>query len=101
MTFKEGGDDVHNFTTMVNLVDSDGDDFKIITPERGKAAALTDDEYATMVHMDGWIENFNTDVMAKWRKKNGLVNNAGPSVVNPTREEAAVVIDMSDDDIPF
>jgi hypothetical protein len=39
--------------------------------------------------------------MAKWRKKNGLVNNAGPAVVNPTREEAAVVIDMSDDDIPF
>jgi hypothetical protein len=95
------GADIFNVETTFDIEKRAGaqSSYYVAVPSRGKDAALTQEELDTLRAIDEDRKSWNDDVMAKWRKKNGL---------NVTKvAEAAKVVDAviiepdMDDTIPF
>lgn len=98
-SFKNTGGNIFDYVTNWNIAEGEGGnvDYWIASPERGKEAPMlkSSEEVETFKALLQWKEDYNEDIMSKWRKKNGLrVSSASEDAT----EVAAVVIDAPFDD---
>jgi len=102
-SFKKVGN-VHDYVTNWTIKEGEGGnvDFWIALPEMGKASPIMENpaEYETLKGLMGWRQEYNDDIMSRWRKKNGM--NVSKTLATEAIEVAAVVIEPEmDDKIPF
>ena len=96
-------DGVFNYVTNWTIEEGEGGnvDYWVAKPERGKAAPInkSPDEYATLKALMDWRDDYNDDIMSKWRKKNGM--NVSKVAAEATNVDAVVIEPEMDDEIPL
>ena len=102
-SFKKVGN-VHDYVTNWTIKEGEGGnvDYWIALPEIGKASPIMENptEYETLKGLMEWRQEYNDDIMSKWRKKNGM--NVSKTLEAEAIEVAAVVIEPEmDEKIPF
>jgi len=102
-SFKKVGN-VHDYVTNWTIKEGEGGnvDYWIAIPEMGKESPIMESptEYETLKGLMEWRQEYNDDIMSKWRKKNGM--NVSKTLATEAIEVAAVVIEPEmDDEIPF
>jgi hypothetical protein len=102
-SFKKVGN-VHDYVTNWTIKEGEGGnvDYWIAIPEMGKESPIMENptEYETLKGLMEWRQEYNDDIMSKWRKKNGM--NVSKTLEAEAIEVAAVVIEPEmDDEIPF
>ena len=102
-SFKKVGN-VHDYVTNWTIKEGEGGnvDYWIAIPEMGKESPIMESptEYETLKGLMEWRQEYNDDIMSKWRKKNGM--NVSKTLATEAIEVAAVVIEPEmDDKIPF
>ena len=102
-SFKKVGN-VHDYVTNWTIKEGEGGnvDYWIAIPEMGKESPIMENptEYETLKGLMEWRQEYNDDIMSKWRKKNGM--NVSKTLEAEAIEVAAVVIEPEmDEKIPF